>query len=97
MPSIVYERCQQIIQLCKDQRYFKEIPIDELRQIISQNIAGDPRQIKLYLSRLQYFGFMKALNPKVMQIQPKQVNKEEVQKQQLHIDEMMLKQWGIGE
>ena len=69
--------------------------MEELRQIISQNIAGDPRQIKLYVSRLQYFGFMKLLNPKVMQIQPKEVNKEEVQKQQQKIDEMMLKQWGI--
>jgi len=97
MTSIVYERCKQIIQLCKDQRYFKEIPIDELRQIISQNIAGDPRQIKLYLSRLEYFGFMKTLNSKIMEIQPKEVNTVQVQKQQLRIDEMMLKQWGVKE
>ena len=95
MPSIVYERCKQIVQLCKDQHYFKEVPVDELRQIISQNIAGDPRQIKLYIGRLQYFGLMKMLNNKVMEIQPKEVNREEVQKQQQRIDEMILKQWGV--
>lgn len=91
----MYERCKEIVQLCKDQRYFKEVPIDELRQIISQHIAGDPRQIKIYLSRLEYFGFMKKLNEKVMQIHPSTVNKEEVQKQQRRLDDMLLSRWGI--
>jgi hypothetical protein len=58
-------------------------------------IAADPRLIIQYLSRLQYFGFMKQLNAHVMQIQPNEVNREEVQKQQKKLDEVMLQHWGV--
>ena len=95
MPSIVFERCQHIVQLCKDKLYFKEIPIADLKQIIAENIGGDPRTLKLYLSRLQYFGFMKQVNDNVMQIQPANVNRDAVREQQRTLDEAILRQWGI--
>jgi len=95
MPSIVFERCQRIVQLCKDKCYFKQVPVDELKEIIAEYIGGDPRTLKLYLSRLQYFGFMKQLNPNVMEIQPEGVNKRAVRDQQETLDKAILKQWGI--
>jgi len=93
--SIVYRRCEQIIQLCKDRNFFVEIPIGELRQLISEHIGGDPRTLTLYLSRLQYFGFMKRLNPQIMQICPKEVDQKAVRQQQDTLDNQILKQWGI--
>ena len=93
--SIVYERCQKIVQLCKDKHYFEQIPIVELKQIIAEHIGGDPRTLKLYLSRLEYFGLMKKLNAKVMEIQPKEVNVEAVRGKQERLDKTILRQWGI--
>ena len=95
MVSTVYRRCLEILQICKDHQYFKEIPLEELKQIIAQHVAGDPRTMTLYLSRMQYFGLMKMLNPHVMQIQPAIVNRQAVQEQQEALDEVILSRWGI--
>ena len=92
MVSTVYRRCLEILQICKDNQYFKEVPLEELKQIIAQHVAGDPRTMALYLSRMQYFGLMKQLNPHVMEIQSLEIKKQEKQEQ---LDEVMLKQWGI--
>jgi hypothetical protein len=78
------------VQICKDHQYFKEVPVEELKQIIAQHIAGDPRQITLYIARLESFKFMKQLNPHVMEIQPAQI-----QKPVEHLDEVILNQYGI--
>ena len=88
MVSTVYKRCLEIVQLCKDKQYLKEVPIQELSIIIAQHIAGDPRQIKIYIERLETFKLMKHLNPYVMQI-------VQVQKVPERLDEVILNQYGI--
>ena len=88
MVSTVYKRCLDIVQLCKDKQYLKEVPIQELTTIIAQHIAGDPRQINLYIKRLETFQLMKHLNPYVMQI-------IQTQKVPEHLDELIFKQYGI--
>lgn len=95
MVSTVYRRCLEILQICKDNQYFKEVPLEELKQIIAQHIGGDPRTMVLYLSRMQYFGLMKLLNPHVMQIQPIRIDVQAVRKRQEVLDDAILSRWGI--
>ena len=95
MPSIVYERCKQIVQLCKENGYYSEINLSILKQLIAEHIGGDPRTLKLYLSRLCYFGLMKPVNQSTYKIEPKTVNKEVSREQQETLDKAILKQWGI--
>jgi len=95
MPSIVFERCQQIVDLCKQHQYQHQIPIAELKRIIAEHVAGDPRTLKLYISRLIDFGFMKKLNTWVMEILPTKAEKPMVKSQQKTLPEIILKEYGV--
>lgn len=67
MKSRTKARCEWLVQHLKDQGYSLQVPIREIRYEIADHLGGDERTVNKYLHKIAEYGYMKMVNPSVME------------------------------